>query len=329
MIRNKRILVTGGSGFIGTRLCSTLLDRGNDVVVFNRRKNKNTEKLLERGASFVQGSVTDTKSVKGAIQDVQLVFHLASTSSPEATEEDYQNSNVLGTKNVFDAACDHQVERLVYCTTGGVLGSIKRPPGNENTPYNPVNIYQQTNMVMEELGKRYHREKGLPLVTIRSCGIYGPGDRKHLQVFKIIQRGIFPVIQQNKRKRDMVYVDDFVRALLLAAEEKKAVGRLYHATHEWVTIESMAKAIAGIMGIRPLYIRIPTKPLVFSTAVIEKASKVLGISPPLFRRRIDFFLEQRYLDSTKIRTELGFSPKTDCIAGLEKTYNWYRSEGWL
>jgi len=144
-----------------------------------------------------------------------------------------------------------------------------------------------------------------------------------------MQKGFFPVIEHNTRKRDMVYVDDFVHALLLAAEEKKAVGRLYHAAHEWVTIEAMAKAIADIMGIRPLYIRIPTKPLLFSTAVIEKASKALGISPPLFRRRIDFFLEQRYLDSTKIRKELGFRPETDYISGLEKTYEWYRNEGWL
>jgi nucleoside-diphosphate-sugar epimerase len=306
-----------------------LLENSNDVVVFNRNMNQNTHVLVGRGAAFVQGSVTNTKSLGEAMQDAELVFHLASISLQGASEEDYQNINVLGTRNVLDAACMHKVERLVYCTTGGVLGSVTRPPGDEHTPYDPGNVYQQANMEMEILGRRYYEEKGLPSVTIRSCGIYGPGDRKHLRLFKIMKKGFFPVIEQNKRIRDMVYVDDFVRALLLAAEKRKAIGKLYHATHEWVTIEAMARAIADIMGIKPLHIRIPMKPLLFSTAVIEKVAKALDISPPLSRRRIGFFLEQRYLDSTKIRTELGFCPETDYIAGLEKSYNWYREEGWL
>lgn len=329
MIKNKKILVTGGSGFIGTRLCLALLENGNDVVVFNRKKNRNTHVLIERGAIFMQGSVADTTRLGEAILNAELVFHLASTNLQGASEEDYQSTNVLGTKNVFDAACTYKVERLVYCTAGGVLGSVGRPPGDENTPYNPGNAYQQANMEMEELGRRYYRQHGLPLVTIRSCGIYGPGDRKHLRLFKFMQKRFFPVIEHNKRKRDMVYVDGFVQALLLAATKKEAVGKLYHATHQWVTIEAMAKTIGDIMGSKPLFIRIPTRPLLLFTAVIEKVSKLLGISPPLSRRRIGFFLEQRYLDSSRIREELGFDPKTDCTSGLEKTYDWYRKEGWL
>lgn len=329
MIRNKLILVIGGSGFIGTRLCLALLEQGNDVVVFDGEKKENTDSLVMKGAAFMQGSVNDRKRIADAMENAELVFHLAGADLSEEKKQGYRSTVVLGAKNVFDAAVERKIERLVTFTPGAVLGDIQKLPGNEDTPYNPGNALQQANMEMKLLGRRYYEDQGLPLVTIRSCGIYGPGDRKHLLLFKIMRKGIFPIIEQNQRKRDMVYVDDFVQALLLAAEKEKAVGKLYHVTHEWVTIEAMAGAIADIMGLRPRYITIPTKPLLFFARGIERASKILGIRPFLFRRRMDFFLEKRYLDSSKIRRELGFSPQTDYRTGLKKTYDWYRQEGWL
>jgi len=330
MIKNKRVLVTGGSGFIGSHLCSELLKHKNKVMILNRGMNGNTRLLIKKGALFIQGDVTDRASVDKAMKNVDIVFHLAAAFTNYKKQENYYwNVNVSGTKNVLDAAVDHKVKRFVNCTTAGVLGHVEQLPANENTPYNPCDIYERTKMESEKLGMRYHQEKGLPLTTIRPSGIYGPGDKRHLLLFKTIQKGVFPFIGKRNKIRDMCYVDDLVRALILAAEKKEAVGKIYIVSNEQVTIEKLAKSIARIMGAKPIYVTIPVGPVVFIATIIEKVSKLLGISPPLFRRRIGFFTEQRYVDSSKIRKELGYKPRINYETGLKKTYEWYKKQGWL
>jgi nucleoside-diphosphate-sugar epimerase len=330
-----KVLVTGGTGFIGSNLAADAKRRGAEVVVMGLvetdEERRNASWLRAMGVEIVPRSVTDKETCAGAIRGVTHVHHLA-VAMREAAVEDavFEEINLGGTRQLLEAAFAAGVERFVYCSTGGVFGH--RAPGvtTEDSPPAPGNAYERSKVAAERQVLEFHRTTGLPVVILRPSDVYGPRDRRLLKMFRGVERGRFPLFGDGGGRRHMIHVDDVVSAFSLACEREEAVGQaLILAGPEVCTLRELLDLIAATSG-RPRFgFRLPLAPMSALAAVVEDACAVTGISPPVHRRRMDFFRGDWAFDTTRARRVLDWTPRVGLAEGIARTRDWYRRAGLL
>jgi nucleoside-diphosphate-sugar epimerase len=326
------MLVTGGTGFIGSRLVRRALARGHEVRVLAQEntdaESANRAALEAAGAEIRLGSVTDAASVRAAMEGVDVVVHLAATQHEmNVPDQKFYDVNVEGTRNVLDAAAAAGVRRVVHGSTIGVYG---KPHGvlDEDSPVDPDNIYGVTKLEGERLA--LSRSGDVPVVAIRIPEVYGPGDRRLLKLFKAIDRGAFFMIGPGRNLHHLIYVDDLVDGLFAAAESPGTPGELFLlAGPEPVSTDRMVLAVADAVGKAGPRFRAPLWPFVILATTMELTLRPLGIQPPLHRRRLDFFRKSFELSSAKAARVFGFSPSVGFEEGARRTAEWYREEGLL
>ena len=325
-----RVLVTGASGFTGRRLCERLSREGYAVRALVRRP-KGAGPLQNGRVDVVEGDLLDPASLERAVQGVELVYHMASSfRHMKASAREHFEVNARGTRLLLEAASRAGVRRFVHCSTVGVHGDVKHPPADERTPSAPGDAYQASKAEGERRVLQYHREGRLPCVVVRPCGIYGPGDVRFLRLFKAIQGGRFFMIGSGKVYYHLVYIDDLVEGFLLCGTSDAAVGEVFILGDvEPVRVEQLVQLMAQALEVKPPRLRLPYAPVYWVSAMCELACKPLGLNPPLFRRRVKFFQNTRWFDTSKARRELGFQPATDLKAGLKRLVEWYRENGYL
>ena len=325
-----RVLVTGATGFAGGHLARRLLDDGLEVRALVR-PGTDAECLIRAGAEVVRGDLSVSESVRAAMAGVETVYHIAALFR-EAKHPDsaYWAANYDGTINMLSAAHQAGVRRFVHCSTVGVLGHIADPPADETTPYNPGDVYQRSKCEAEQAALEFQRTHGLPVVVIRPAGIYGPGDVRWLKLFRSIARGRFAMIGSGRTLIHWIYVSDLVDAFRLAAESPDCVGQVYIIAGErYVTLNELAGTIAKVVGARIPRLHVPMSPVRIASAICEDLCRSIRIEPPLYRRRVDFFVKNRAFCTQKARRELGYSPKVDLDEGIARTAAWYRDRGML
>lgn len=325
-----KVLVTGATGFTGRHLCKRLVGEGLAVRALVRDL-KCTHGLQQWGVEPVLGDMRDRNSLAKATVGVDLIFNIAAIyRKKNATRKDLWETNVHGTKNLLDAAIDAGVKRFVHCSTVGVHGDIVKPPGDEKSPYAPRDDYQQSKAEGEGIVNQYMKERKIPIVIFRPCGIYGPGDLRFLKLFNAIRRGLFLIIGTGEVYYHMIYIDDLIEGILLCGTKKEATGNVYILGGErYSTINQLIKIIAEVLDVNAPRFHIPFSLVYFAGILCEFICKPLGVSPPLYRSRVDFFRQNRAFDISKAKLELGFKPKTDLKAGIRKTADWYFKEGLL
>lgn len=326
-----RILVTGATGFTGKALVRRLLDDGHQVVGLDYKEGLKTEELRKWGAEIVIGSVTDKEVVRKCMRGVDVVQHLAAAFREMNVPESYYHEvNVGGTRVMLDVAREMNVRKFVYCSTCGVHGNVDRPPGGEDAPIQPADYYQQTKYEAEPFVLEYARE-GRKATILRPAAIYGPGDpERFYMIYRRVAKGWFPMIGSGKTFYHPLYIDNLVDALVLAMDESKGNGEAYLiADEEYVSIADLVRRTGKAMGIDVQIRRIPTWPVVVLGHVVEKACKPLGIAPPIFPRRVDWYRQNRAFKIDKARRDLGYVPRVGLDDGLRRTYDWYRAEGML
>lgn len=238
-------------------------------------------------------------------------------------------STSRGTRRLAEAALGEGGIPFVYCSTCGVHGEVE-PPADETAPYNPGDIYQETKVEAEELVLGLHRERGLPAVVLRPVGIYGPGDRRFLKLFRGVARRRFPLIGDGKVFYHLTHVEDVARGFLRAAETKAALGEAFIlAGARYTTVAELVALIAEKAGVAPPRFHWPSGPVSLASALCEDLCRPLGIEPPLHRRRLDFFLKNRAFRIAKARRVLGWEPRVDLPEGISGTLDWYRAQGWI
>jgi nucleoside-diphosphate-sugar epimerase len=289
------VLITGGTGFIGSRLAQVLLDRGHTVQVLGQEntpaERENADLIRSKGAVVTLGSVTDRETVEEITRGVEIVYHLAAAQH-EANVPDqwFWDVNVTGTKNLLDASLGSGVERFIHGSTIGVYGSALDGNLDEDSPTKPDNIYGVTKLEGEKLVRSY-REK-IPAVILRISETYGPGDRRLLKLFKAIKKGAFFIIGRGTNLHHPVYIDDLVKGFLLAASVDAAAGQTFVlGGRDIMTTSEMAEAVARSLGVRLKRMRAPLWPFWTLAVAMEWTLRPLGIQPPLHRRRLDFFKE--------------------------------------
>ena len=326
--------MTGATGFTGGHLALTLAARGDEVRALVRPKSRarfEASKLPRKGVIAVEGDLLDPAAVQRAADGVDVVYHIAATYR-EAGQRDsaYRAINVDGTRNMLDAAKAGGARRLVHCSTGGVHGHIANPPANEEAPFNPGDVYQETKLEAEQAAREFGNRTGFDVVVARPIGIYGPGDTRFLRLFRGLARRRFPMIGSGKVFYHLTFIDDLVEGFRLCGTLPAAKGRTYLlAGPRYTTLEQLVAMVANELNVPPPRVHWPVWPFWSAGLLCEMVCVPLGIEPPIFRRRVDFYTKSRAFDTTRAQTELGFAPRVDLEEGIKFTADWYRREGLL
>lgn len=328
-----RLLVTGGTGFIGSHLAEEGRRRGADVVVLGltgRPEEQTNAELLSRlGVEVLSGSITDPELCRRAARGATHIFHLAvAMREGGKSDEFFESINLDGTRHLLQAATAERVQRFVYCSTIGIYGH--RVPGitTEDSPLSPGNIYERTKVTAERLVRDFGENCGLAAVVLRPADVYGPRDQRLLKLFKGVSRGRFPLFGAGQGRRHMVYVDDVVSAFFLACEREEAVGEgLIVAGPRACTLRELLDEIKAATRSSRYGIRLPLAPMLGLAAVVEDICAALAVDPPIYRRRMDFFHSDSEFDTSRARRVLGWEPKVDLPEGIRRTLEDYRSRG--
>jgi nucleoside-diphosphate-sugar epimerase len=327
-----QVLVTGGTGFVGSHLVRRLLAHGHNVVSLDKSPGLFDEELRSAGAKLITGSVTNRDDVNLAIAGCELVYHLASPFGDILQpDEAYWDIEVNGTRNVLEAAEHHGVRRVVHCSTQGVHGIIDRPPGDENSPVAPRDYYCYSKAEGERVSQEFIA-KGLDVVIVRPTSVYGPGDtRGWLKLYRMVAKGWFLMIGSGKTLNHPVYVENLVDMFELVACNPVARGRVYLAGDDMsVTLTELVRRVGAALGAEVRIIRFPWYDVAWVAAgVVETIFKAIGMKPPVFRRRLSWFKTNRSFRINRAAEELGYKPRVPLNEGLARTAAWYRQGHYL
>jgi dihydroflavonol-4-reductase len=328
-----RILATGALGFIGRHFLLAALAAGITVTAFNRTptlpKRALAQQFQSRGVNFHEGDVENPESLIPAMDGVQSVCHFASAFRESGMTDDYFiRVNVDGTRNVMQAAAAQGVRRFVFCSTAGIYGS--QVPGviNESAPVNPANVYERSKVEAEAMVRAEAARLGMEYAIFRPAVVYGPHDERLLKMFKSASRGRFPLFGDGSGRRHMVYVGDVAAAALQACLLPQAAGQ------EMIVAGPRAAPLREILGVLARTVgrdssgpRFPLAPMQMLAAVTEDACKLVGVDPPIYRRRMDFYVNDAAFDCSRARSVLAWKPAVDLEDGFARTLESYRQSG--
>lgn len=305
-------LITGGAGFIGSNIAEKLIERGERVRIidnFSTGKYENIEGFKDK-IELIEGDLKDINDVKTAVKGIDYVLHQAALPSVPRSVADPISSNannIDGTLNLLVAAKEAGVKRVVIAASSSVYGDTEVLPKDEDMMPNPLSPYAVTKYVEELYGKVFYKVYGLETVSLRYFNVFGPKQDPNSQYAAVIPKfitkmlkGESPVIfGDGEQTRDFTYVDNVVKANILAALSKN-VGHgevINIACGERISLNQLVDKINKILGtdIKPLYDKPRLGDIRHSLASIEKAKKLLG-----------------YKVSVKFEE------------GLKKTINWYK-----
>jgi UDP-glucose 4-epimerase len=281
------VLVTGGTGFIGSNLVRCLVASGDRVRVLDNLSTGTSENLQEVSgmAELIVGDVRDAEAVRRALDGIEVVFHLAAFSGgdPVTTHQ----VNVGGTLNVLVAASSASVRRVVYASSSSVYGSASPGPLHEEMPVDPLTPGGVSKLAGEAYCRAFTRVHGLETVSLRFFDVFGPRQATGAVVPRLATRmlaGLRPVIYGDGRQsRDFVFVANTVQALLLAADAgSQAVGQIINIGGgrgiSILELVSMANELLGT-SIQPIFAESRLDDNVYPVAAISRARGLLGYRP--------------------------------------------------
>ncbi len=318
MIKNKKILLTGGAGFIGTKLCSILSENNNILLYDNLDRNsiKNTNLLDKENVKLVQGDILDSLKLKEAVSNFKpnIVIHLAAVAGIDTVIKNPVKTmqvNMIGTYNLLEALKENMdcIERVIDFSTSEVFGSYAyKVEESSNTNLAPVGearwTYSVSKLAGEHLAHSYYKEYKLPVVTIRPFNIYGPGQVGEGAIHQFVVRAIkdeeIQVHGEGDQIRSWCYIEDFVQGIMLCIEKDESIGQAFNIGNPrgTITIGMLADLIKSI----------------------SKSNSEIKYVP---KNYVD--VELRIPSIEKAKDILGYEPEYDLNTGLEETIKWYRS----
>jgi dihydroflavonol-4-reductase len=324
-----KALVTGATGFTGGHLARHLRGAGDNVRALVRDVGKARD-LEAAGVELVVGDLTERESLARAVTGCDVTYNIAALYREAGlSEAAYRAVNADAVVTLIEVAAAAGVRRVVHCSTVGVHGDVEGPPATEDAPLAPGDVYQETKVLGERLAREAARRTGVELVIVRPTGIYGPGDRRLFKLFGDLARGRFVMLGSGRHFYHLTYIDDLCAGFRLAGSVPGAAGRTYIlGGGDLGTLGEIVRLTSEITGRRPRF-RLPVWPVWCAGALCEAVCAPFGISPPLYRRRVDFFRKSRAFDISRAKRELGYAPVVGMREGIRRTLEWYRDHGWI
>jgi nucleoside-diphosphate-sugar epimerase len=324
-----RALVTGATGFAGGHLARQMQKEGHAVRVLARASQKAHARASE-GFEIATGDLADAAALDRAVAGCEAVFHVAALYRVDGVADRmFQEVNVEGTRRLLEAALRHGVRRFIHTSSVGVHGAIAHPPADETWPFAPRDAYQRSKCDGERVAASF-RSRGLDVVIVRPVGIFGPGDTRFLKLFRAIARGRFVMLGSGRSLYQLTYVEDLVRGMLLCAKKPEASGEDFIISGPpAVTINELVQRVAQTVGAAAPRLRLPLWPFQLAAPVCQRVCRAIGVEPPLYPRRLEFFSDSRSFSFQKARTRLGYEPRVLLDEGLRCTAEWYRKKGLL
>lgn len=315
------ILVTGGTGFIGSHLLDRLTAAGESVRALVRRKT-----ALPRGVEAVSGDLATGKGLAEAVRGADTIIHIAGVIKALA-RDDYYVGNARATENLARAAVGRGT-RFVHVSSLAVCGPNPAESAlDEDFEPRPLTHYGKSKLEAEQIVRSL-----LPdAVIVRPPVVYGPRDTGVFPLLKSISRGVVLRISGGERWFSMIYVRDLVDGILAASSSPQALGRTYFLSHAkpltWGDLDGTA---ARLMGRKPMVLSIPKSAAYGIGCVAEAWSALIRKPGMISREKIAEATCARWVcDSRRASTELGFDAKTSLDAGLLETLTWYKEAGWV
>ncbi len=313
-----KVLVTGGTGFLGSHLVDALLGQGHEVFAMGRNFQG-----WSCAAKPIRADLRDRAAVMKACSGMDAVFHAGALSAAWGSKEDFFETNVEGTRRVVDGCCAHGVSRLIYVSSPSVVfDGGDQVCITEDAPYPErfLSMYSLTKKLGEEVVLRAGAQ-GLPVVIVRPKAIFGPGDRSLLpRLIEVARRGRLPQIGDGSNLVDLTYVDNVVHSLLLALESPRAVGRLYHITNnEHVELWPVIRRLLDRLGL-PSHLRhVATEVAMAAATAMEWQARVTGKEPMLTRYTTAILARTQTYDIAAARQDLEYAPLVSVEEGIERT----------
>ena len=320
-MRSKKVLVTGGAGFIGSHLCEALLAKKHEVVCFDnffRGKQENVQHLIGRkDFTLIKGDIRNSAEVEKVVQNCDIVHHLAAINGTKYFYEEpilITDVNVNGTLNVLKAALDSNVKRITFASSPEVYGLPDKIPTPEDALCifdNPTKTLRHSYSTSKYLGDvlclAFQQKYGLPITVLRYFNIYGPRliGTEYGQVVSIfIKRALegkqIEIFGDGKQTRSFTYVNDAVDATIKAQEKEKAVGHALNiGIQKETTINELASRVLKVCKSRAKIIHKP--------ALVGDA-------------------QRRCPDTKKTGKILGWKAKIGLDAGLKNTVEWFKEQ---
>jgi nucleoside-diphosphate-sugar epimerase len=294
-----RILITGSTGMIGSRLVKTL-ENTHTIVKFSRKKGMD---------------IRSTSDCEKATQRVDVIIHAAAELNETKTSEEIWNSNVNGTRNIVEAAEKNDVKQFIFLSSVGVYGDTKNKL-NEKSEMNPLTTYEKSKKAAEELV--WGMQEVLPVTIIRPALVVGPNSYWE-QIYKIVRKG-FPLIGKGENAWQMIQVDELVDFIALCVGNEEAYNEEYVvAEKETHSLRDVVNMIADIQHVK----HPNTMPKLIGMAagyVFLAQGKLTGKKPILIPAHVKRLFKHREYDISKAM-KLGWKPRYTTREALEKTFH--------
>jgi len=309
---DKRVLVTGAAGFIGSNLVDRMLENNCEVFgmdnfdKFYSGKEKNLASCInKKNFELIKSDILDYEKLVSSMKDIDIVFHLAarpgigfSMENPSITIK----NNIEGTLNVLKACKECNVKRIVNASSSSVYGIPKELPVNEEHSLNPLSVYGVTKLATEKLCTVFSTTYNQSIVSLRYHSVYGPRARPDLVTYKwmdsLFKEKPIIIFGDGYQTRDMTFVDDIVEGTLLAAQEEENGHEIFN--------------IANGRNVSMNY-------------VLELLSELIGVEPKINYKPIrSYEAKDMHADISKAKQVFDYYPKTTIEEGLKQSVMWYK-----
>jgi len=296
-MREFRILVTGGAGFIGSNLVDVLVKDENFVCVVDNfddyyspeiKMNNIKQNIDKNNFKLIKGDIRDKKILKDCLKDIDIVFHLAARPGVRASIQNpflYHENNVTATLNLLKACLDSNVKKIIYSSSSSVYGEPEHLPIDEKEPTNPISTYGATKLAAEKYCHVFSKNYDLQIIALRYFTVFGPRQRPDEAICKftnLILQGKRPEIYgDGEQTRDFTYVSDVVDANLLALRSKIKWDFFNIGSENRISVNELIKLLNEACGsnIKPVYTSKKEGEISHTWANIEKAKKLLNYKP--------------------------------------------------